>query len=248
MDDTQNVPDIIEEAPDALREAISRFKRHLENREWAELRALLPKGSVLIAGEMRTYDDLVDEARERLQNAADVELSLRRVLQSEVKETVAHIGFDARLIVAEAQTWEEQSVELKLFFGYELIAEDEWRISTLAIMPAVMESSAETSTDGTEASLPPEFVNAVLALERSIKLLPEAQALNICELICYVSEPLCRAICHHEPQLPDIDIETRAVQSAPAGMRTVYVPVFLPDEALRGLLGTARTRAGRHDR
>ncbi|HEX4966713.1 MAG TPA: hypothetical protein VF173_38235 [Thermoanaerobaculia bacterium] len=232
-----------------IRVVAAQFRDALEAKDWEGLARILSFPSVWVQDRPLRTADFIERAREVLGEAEDVELLLVRVLRADVGESSGHASVTTRLLWSSAKTWEEHQLEFDLHFGFEK-HDETWRLAFLGVSRSTGEAGAAVSSESGYFS---EYFGAATLLSRYFQDFPMA-AQGVADLGRYFEAAARKGVPYFEGFATEPYFATRAVPyfeerfravapeeppgpPEPPRMVLCYVPVLLPAEAARALLG-----------
>jgi hypothetical protein len=154
---------------DRLRELGMQLKQHIEYKEWDALQQLLAIPSVWVIDRSLPVSEAIDAMRALLGSAADIQLTLDRVIRTNITADAANVSLVTRILWSEAETWAEHEEVVEMHLGFRR-QEDDWGFSSLgftavqpeqppqAAAPPVAETYAAFVSEGQEEPELPDFL------------------------------------------------------------------------------------------
>jgi len=147
-----------------LRELGMQLKQSIEYKEWGALEQLLSIPSVWVIDRSMPVSEVVTTMRDLLGSAADIQLSLERVLQTDIGADRANASLVVRILWSEAETWAEHEELVDMHLGFKREGDD-WAFSSLGFtkpnVPQAEQAAAQGGEVRSEFAADPQYLGAI---------------------------------------------------------------------------------------
>ncbi len=117
-DETENAAaEATSEQTSRIHELVTQFKYDIEHKDWDKLKSILPP-SIWLIDRSVSSEELISTIEKKLEDADDIELSLIKLLKTELTETGAQFSATCQLFYNEKETWQEKEENFDLHMGF----------------------------------------------------------------------------------------------------------------------------------
>lgn len=222
---------------DGILESANNLKRAIESKNMKELSALLGSSPVWINNRPGSVDKLISMLDTMTGNASDLELTVSKILDTELEGNEAGVTMDCQLVWSNPDTWEEREASFELHIGLQW-QDDGWNFTYLAILPKREQPASDTRPHTPPLDVPyfeaagryqTGFTDAYFEPYAGAALSYFATDYRSGTPYSYFEEP-------HRQRMPQASFHAQSMpQAAPPeaghdvpGYVTVYMPVFVP--------------------
>ena len=131
---------------DAIPDIALTLKSAIESKSRPELQNLLGSAAVWLNNKPGSIDRLVDSIDKLTANATDLNLSIVRLLHTDISGNEAHVALECQLVWSNTDTWEEHEVQFELYLGLAWSGNG-WDFTSVAILPARPAAAQPGHTD-----------------------------------------------------------------------------------------------------
>lgn len=120
---------------DAILDAAAKLKAAVEEKSARALQAVLGDSPIWVANKPGNVTTLANSIAALTGKATDLELSITKIIDTELTDDEANISLECQLVWSNADTWEEREASFDLHLG---LAWDgnTWTFAHLAVLPA----------------------------------------------------------------------------------------------------------------